>query len=336
MKIENDTRHAAGMSVFFDKRGEERLVVAVKGTWILRERREPELAEKPDEILVVDECYGEPGRSSVRYEADLAPPKLATDVALVGSAFAPSNDTREMQVALRVGSLHKTARVVGERHWLFGFAGFWFASRVRPFRKVPLIWELAAGGSDDSPQREKHRSLDLRNPLGRGFRSRRSRLAKRGALLPQIEASGRRRRRQPVGFGFIGPNWEPRRRYIGTYDERWRDERCPLLPTDFDERFFNAAAPGLIANGHLRGNEPVEVVGCTPSGRLAFRLPSGRPEVRAEFGRKDSEAIELRLDTVTIDTDAMKLFLLWRGSLVLRGRLQRFERLCVSPAGGTV
>ena len=330
MQIRNETPHPAGICVLLDKMGTEQLVVAVKGTWSLREGGEPQLAAEPDELRVVDDCYGEPGKSSIRYEADLAPPKLATDVALVGSAHPPARGTRRMRVSLRVGPVRKELVVVGERHWLLGFAGLWLASRPEALRKVPLVWELAAGGSDETPRREKRHSLDLRNPLGRGFRSRGSKLARRGALLPQILMPGWRRSRTPTGVGFIGPNWEPRRRWVGTYDDAWRESRCPLLPLDFDERFYNAAAPGLIARPHLRGGERVEISGCTPSGRLAFSLPRERIAARAEFGRLGSDPVDLRLCTVTIATDEMKLSLLWRGAVPLRGRLPRFQALSVT------
>jgi hypothetical protein len=330
VQIRNETPHSAGMSVLFDKRGVEQLVVAVKGTWLLQEGREPLLAPEPEELRAADEHYGEPGKSSIRYDADLGAPKLGTDVALVGSACPRERGARSMRVSLRVGGLVKEALVVGERHWRFGFAGIWVASRPQPLRKLPLVWELAVGGSDDTPRREKRHSLDLRNPLGRGFRARSSKLARRGALLPQIIGTGWRGARTPIGFGFIGPGWEPRRRWVGTYDDAWREERCPLLPLDFDERFFNAAAPGLIARPHLRGGERVEVSGCTPSGRLAFSLPAERIAARAEFGRLGSDPIELRLCTVTIATDELRLSMVWRGALALRGRLPRFQALSVT------
>jgi hypothetical protein len=330
VEIRNETPHAAGWTVFFDKRAGERLLVAVKGTWSLSERAEPALAEEPAPLLAVDECYGEPGKSSIRYEADLAPLKRATDVALVGSARARNRDTRRMTVSLRVGTLERKLRVTGERSWLFGVAGIWFASRPGPFSKVPLVWELARGGTDDTPASEKRHSLDLRNPVGRGFRARRSRLAKRGSLLPQIAGAGFRERRRPAGVGFVAGHWEPRRRFVGTYDDAWLEQRSPLLPLDFDERFFNAAAPGLVAGGYLRGGESVEVVGCTPSGRLAFRLPREQLRVAATFARREVEPIDMRLCTVTIDTDTMQLFLTWRGELAVHRRFPRLEHITVA------
>ena len=50
-------------------------------------------------------------------------------------------------------------------------------------------------------------------------------------------------------------------KYAGTYDKKWQEERAPLLPRDFSKRFLNAAAPGLVAPGYLRGDETVIAAG---------------------------------------------------------------------------
>ena len=187
-----------------------------------------------------------------------------------------------------------------------------------------------------TPKQEKHHSLDLRNPLGRGFRARHSKQKRRGALLPQMFVPGGflglGRPRTPAGFGLTGGHWAHRRRYAGTYDDAWKDSRCPLLPLDFDERFHSAAAPGLATREHLRGGEPVEVRGCTRAGKLAFRLPTVPLTVTATLDR-GSEPVDMRLVTVTVDTDAMQLRLLWRGALHVHKRLPKAQRLDVSRNG---
>ena len=57
----------------------------------------------------------------------------------------------------------------------------------------------------------------------------------------------------PGGFGPIGPDWEPRQRHAGTYDERWKRERAPVLPADFDPRHNCVAPPGLWSATPLLG-----------------------------------------------------------------------------------
>src|SRR5262245_21222552 len=78
----------------------------------------------------------------------------------------------------------------------------------------------------------------------------------------------------PTGFGFLGRAWQPRLAFAGTWDERWRQDRCPLLPLDFDERYHNGAPADQIATPHLAGGEPVAVTGASPRGELRFDLPS--------------------------------------------------------------
>ncbi len=332
MLIRNRTPFVAGYVVVLDPQAAEHLVAAVRGVWSISERGELELTPEPPPLQPADEHVGKPGFSSIRYEADVGPMKPATDCALVGCAVAPRGGARRVEVSFRVGKLIQKARAIGERKWLFRLLAWWFHTAPKPFQKVPLEWELAAGGTDVSAKEEKHHSLDLRNPLGRGFRARHSRLKRAGALLPQLEsASGGRA--APAGFGFIGPNWLPRRSFAGTYDEAWQQDRCPLLPLDFDPRFHNNAAPGLTAASYLEGGEPVEVLGCTPGGKLAFPLPAVRLAVSATLGGAP-EPIEMKLVSVTVDTEAMRLRLLWRGDLHIHGRFPRFTALDVDRAGG--
>ena len=62
------------------------------------------------------------------------------------------------------------------------------------------------------------------------------------------------------------------------------------MPKDFNRQHLNAAAPGLIAPGYLRGDEPVVAVGVSPEGRLTFSLPGIAPfgaEVRPAVAEAD-------------------------------------------------
>jgi hypothetical protein len=240
----------------------------------------------------------------------------------VGSAVAPRPGTAEVLVALQVGPLRKGVRVVGDRAF-FKTVGGVGMTKPMPFERVPLLWERAFGGWDRSnPDPRKH-AFEPRNPVGVGFRGSGSRFVE-GLRCPNLEDPARPfmgwgDRPPPSGFGFVSPNWEPRTSYAGTYDARWEKERAPLLPEDFDRRFFCAASPGLVAEGYLRGDEPVVVAGVTAKGGYTFRLPGAAPpEVLVERTGEEDATVPTRLDTVIVDTDAGKVFLLWRGSLVLR------------------
>src|ERR1035438_7606605 len=90
----------------------------------------------------------------------------------------------------------------------------------------------------------------------------------------------------------------------------------PLLPVDFDRRYFSAASPGLTAAGYFQGDEVIVVEGASPRGTIAFHLPGmPPPSCRVQLvGRRDAD-VETRLDTVIVNTGEHELILLWRGCL---------------------
>jgi hypothetical protein len=330
MKIENQTPFAYGWMVLLDKQAAEHLVFALKATYAIDESGRIGLAQKQEPIRPVDEFYGEPGISSIRYEAELGPAKPATDVVLVGSAVARKPGTTEMEVSFRVGQLSKVVRVFGERRWKNALIGH-SISKPLPFDRVPLTYENAYGGKDTSQKNPKNHGHEPRNPVGRGFRAKKSHLEFADTLLPNIEDPSDSLRSPgggvtPQGFGFIGRDWEPRVQYAGTYDQKWLEERMPLLPLDFNERFHNTASPGLTANGYLKGNEIVELTGCTRSGRLTFSLPGVSPHARAVTARK-SIPITLNLNTVLLDAETMRLSLLWKGDVNIHKQLMKIRQV---------
>jgi hypothetical protein len=327
MEIRNQGPHPAGFAVLFDGEGAEHLCVALRTTWAVDVTGRLAPVEKHDPISPLDSFTGEDFKSSIKHEADLGYPKVATDVALVGKALAPrGHPIPRMEVSLRVGNVQQRALVMGERRLSRGRP-----TEPRPFEFVPLCWELAAGGTDTSPADPKHHSMELRNPLGRGFRARKSRLPTDGVPAAQIlRLDGNET--EPLGFGFIGENWVPRLQYAGTYDQDWQQNRCPLVPKDFNPRFYNKAAPGLTAKGLFKGGEPVEVRGCTVEKPLVFNLPAPRIEIVAHIANA-REQVPMSLAGVTIDCEAMQLRMLWRGDIVIHRRLPKFKRLSVKVDG---
>jgi hypothetical protein len=224
-------------------------------------------------------------------------------------------------VALQVGPLRKGVRVRGDRVF-YQALGTIHMTEPSPFEKIPLRWERAFGGWDRSSADPRRHQLEPRNPVGVGFRASGA-VFQPESRAPNLEDpaepfKGWGHRSRPAGFGFVNPSWEPRAALSGTFDDKWQAERAPLLPTDFDRRFMNAASPGLVAAGYLRGNEPVVVSGASPDGHLRFELPGlVQPRIAVErAGQADAEVV-LNLDTVIVDTDVMRVFLLWRGNMVL-------------------
>lgn len=332
MELRNGTRLQAGWTVRLDGDAAERLVVAARGTWDIAADGTLTPTAAPPPFLLVDEHHGDPATSSISYEADLGPAKPTTDIALVGSAVAPTAGTTRMEVVLRVGALEHRAVVLGERHWRSGLFGGQ-PSDPAPFERMPLTWEHTFGGCDISGEETDHAS-ERRNPCGRGFRSKRTKFKRAEQALPCVIA-GDGHEDTPVGFGFIAAHWQPRLGFGGTYDQAWREERFPLLPADFDPRFFNCAAPGLTTERRLVGGEAVEVIGCTALSPLRFDLPRLQPTANLSVARRANPlAVPLDLATVLIDTERMHLRLLWRGEVDIHRQLPHLTALTITAAEG--
>jgi hypothetical protein len=319
--IENATPFAFEPVFVADEEGRPLLVPLVKATYDLGPTALT-LAPQQEPPILEGVANGDPAVTSWRFEPEGSLPKPATDVVLVGSACAPRPGITEVLVALQVGPLKKGVRVVGDRVF-FRTVGGVGMSRPAEIERVPLDWERAFGGWDRSNPDEKKHTFEPRNPVGVGYHGSGARFEE-GLPCPNLEDPARPfkgwgDRPPPAGFGFLSPNWEPRTKYAGTYDERWQKERAPLLPKDFDRRFLSAASPGLVASGYFRGDEPVVIVGVSPDGGYSFRLPAvPPPSVRVERTGAEDAVVPTNLDTVIIDVDEKKLFLFWRGALVLR------------------
>lgn len=314
----NLTPYAAQPYLMTDENGGDLLVLVTKATYRIVGQDAVALEEEQPPPDAAGSSEGEPGQSSLRYAPEIDIFKPATDVALVGHAHAPGGGTvTQVDVTLRVGPLRKTVRVFGDRQWETKGQTVRI-SEPKPFTSLPLVYERAFGGSDLTSPDPRHHERDGRNPVGIGLVAVESR-RQRPLLLPNLEdpstlISGMSDRPPPAGFGFIAPDWEWRLRYAGTYDDRWEKNRMPLLPEDFDRRFYNAAHPDLIANGYLTGGEPVEVGNASPGGHLAFTLPTERPEGVVMMKDTTSHPLAMNLDTVVIDTDGHRLTLLWRAT----------------------
>ena len=316
LQTRNKTSFATALVPTLDLENRGKLTVVVKGTFALgRNQSLLPIADEQAPICFAPVFNGEPGRSSVRYEADTCPSKPNTDVVMVGSARA-ARFTTEMDVELRVGELHKIVRVFGDRHWTQR-ARVWRASAPTPFRVMPLVYERAFGG--DGEDREP------RNPVGVGLKRAASDADPDGAALPNLEdprqlIQSRSTRPRPAGFGFVAPDWQPRPSFAGTFDAAWQRGRCPLLPADFDARYFQGAAPDLVARGHLSGGEPVEIRGVSEAGPLVFRIPTHRLTVTLSV-KGDKQSARPVLDTVLIEPDERRVVLSWRVTLPCGGNI---------------
>lgn len=322
MQLINETAFPAQLVVMPDPDGAETLTAVLKATWSLASAAAaPEAEQVP--LVLADTFHGEPGESSPRLESDLAPWKPATDVVLLGHAWAPGKSARTVDVSLTIGKTSMRVRVFGDRHWWM-LLGFWaMRSRPKPFEKMPLVYERAFGGFQAARKKGEFEGYEERNPVGRGYvkKGRGNRVA-----LPNLEDPRKLVGRPgdkpaPVGFGYLGRHWSPRRELLGTYDGAWEKERMPLLPEDFDPAGWNGAHPALQISPYLRGDEKVRVTGAARK-PLDFRLPGIRPVMSAHWLGAWND-LDVALDTVVIEPDEQRVCLTWRARLNVHGRIRK-------------
>lgn len=329
MEILNDTPYVAEPNVMLNPRGEETLIVTVKGTWAFADDGTLQPAEEPLPIVVADEFAGEPGASSVTRASEIGLPRPATDVVLLGSARARRGE-KSVVVTLQCGPVKKSVRVTGARRWSSAF-GLPRLSGAEPVDGTALLWENAFGGTDETA-----RAWWPENPVGRGFRGKGSKSKWDGTEAPNLEhpahpIGGPGEKGVTAGFGYVAPHWQPRVAYAGTYDDAWLERRAPLLPDDFDPRFQHVAPADQIVPGRLRGGEPVAVEGAGPRGALRGALPREFPVATVLF--EDEEAgLPLPLDEVAVHADAGLLTLLWKGALSVERRVHRVEGIEIAIA----
>jgi hypothetical protein len=288
---------------------------------------------------------GDPQINSVRYETDLVPFKVATDIVVVGKAYAPSGTPAPtVMVALRVGQHRKDLLIIGDRRCEFrsGRPPVW--SDPLLFTEMEIRYERAYGGTDE-------RSLPgipfpyPRNYIGRGFFISYIKENVDGLELPNIEDPAdpltperlitgevTRWNRQPLpqGLGWFHRVWYPRCSFLAAMPafvppgEVMQEEEFGIVPRkqadlaaafrlpSRDPKFWNGASLGL-AVPFLKGNEPVQLANLTRSGELDFYLPGEVPAVFLDIGMGEQE-LRPFLHSVAIRPDDNELDLVWRAA----------------------
>jgi hypothetical protein len=303
------------------------VTLIVKGTFRLRPDEPAVAVDVADRApFEGDDIHLDDLGRSLRYATDLAPMKLVGEVLLDATCHSPDGRPHTAcDVSFSLGPITKALRVTGDRAWHGAVA-----SNPEPFEAMPIRWERAFGGLA-IPE----------NPLGRGAEPEEDDDGRVVHALPNVEyfearvqAPGDRPR--PAGFGPIAPDWQPRRGYQGTRDQRWAMKRAPLPPRDFDPRFHQAApSDQQLAEGFFRGDEPLEATGLHPRypvfksalpGKrlrvflLVRSLVEAAPAEPAAEGapppapapRTSFVEIEMPLDTVFVDLEKDQLLCVWR------------------------
>lgn len=289
-------------------------VLVVRATMTL-DGGPPRLAQNQRPLVLGDTHVGEAATSSTLDESDLAPYKPGTDVLVRGTA-RPSDGVaaRAWEAEVTVGARRSRVRVTGPRAWVRDADDRWRLTEPEPCDAVPMRYELAYGGS---PRTDDRAERCEENPVGVGFAPRWWRDGRDRFEAPRIESfddpvTAVDRAVTPQGFGPHGRAWLPRRARAGTFDAAWLRDRWPVMPPDFDDRFWNAAPPALVADPYLRGDELVTLTGVRAEGEVSFRLPGHYLFVIVRYHNGVVLPIPLRLDALTVDVDAAEVGVVYR------------------------
>jgi hypothetical protein len=332
--------------------GEHVFSVIVKRTYRVMPSGLVGRADADGELRKIDEYYdhGDPEWSTVRHESELAPFKPATDVVVIGKAYAAQGKpTVQMMVAVRVGTRRKVLQVTGDRRCHYRPTATPVFSDPDPFQEMELRYERAYGGGDEKSI-PTIPFLYPRNFRGTGVVLRNLKEVVEGLALPNIEdpqdpisperlfiEHPDRWHLQPLpqGFGWYHREWYPRSALLGSYPPFidpgtvTAEERMGLVPQDhvalakqsrlrpLPTRFANGASLGMVF-ADLRGDETVSLDGLTPDGHLEFSLPGDTPTIRLDLG-SGAQELSPHLHTVSIRPDDREVDLVWRGARPYEG-----------------
>lgn len=328
-QVDNRTPFAAERGWVRDRDGTEIWLVAVKATFDVLPDGSTQVSKEQPPVLRLPEHFGEPAKSSIKYDADLVLTKKTTDVIVVGHAHAPAGHAvTHADVGFKVGPVQKVLRVFGDRRWKS--VGM---TEPEPFQKMPLVYERAFGGVDRA-SKTPDTDWEWRNPVGTGFAVS-SRNAT-GLAVPNVEdpkhlIASWSDRPAPAGFGAIASHWQPRAGFAGTYDDHWQKTRAPLLAEDLDDRHFQSAPADQQAPHWLRGGEPVVLLRLTPGQDLRFTLPKLYLGFETRFydGTRQVHP-KKHLHTVILEPDFPRVSLVWHTALPCHFKVQKLERTVVT------
>jgi len=330
--------------------GQYILSVLVKRSYVIKRGQRCVRAKTDQKLFAGDVFHGDPMNSSVKFESDFVPYKLATDVVLNGKAYAPYGQAAgRVTTGLQVGQARKEILVIGDRVARYRGDEPPLFTDPLPFTVMDLGYERAYGGVDVFSD-PKVACGYARNHLGKGFVVGRTREVIENLPLPNLEdpadlLSPERLsvghfmywERQPVPacFGWVLKYWQPRALMAGVMpadravEQELRKAYATLVPPaqremyaktnlpSMDFRFFNGASPGLVLS-FLKGDETVHTTNLSREGDFSFQLPGERPRIGLDLGsgRKESQVV---LHTVMIQMEERLVDLVWRAAFPYPG-----------------
>lgn len=292
-----------------DRQGHEVWVLSMKRAWIWLEGRWVE--EETPAIINDDPIYaGDAGFSAMISDHDFPIHKKNTDVLVYGKAKTYAKKPMSSHTCRLLIDEHidKSLIIIGERQWI-DHSGSFTVSSAKPFIEREIDYTNAIGG-------------DERNRLGSGIADTNEELA--SMKVPSVFYVGQNwqansNKVQVAGFGPLPPFFSERSRWAGTFDERWQEERRPLWPIDFDDRFYQSAPHDQQCKGYLIGGERLMVSGFCHNDALSFRIPTEKYQATVTFQDKEERAL-MPIYTIWIDANKKRVEVVYTASFHCQDR----------------
>lgn len=324
MRIVDETGFRIGYGYGIFQPNELFLTVVIKGTFAIEQNQPCRALPKAEQARIGKaQMYVDEHGNSQKTDGEMAPFKAKADCIFIGSAYTPSRLPQQgIEVEFQVGSMRKRLAVIGNRTWSKEGDGIAHVHGPELFTELPIRNEYAHGGpkSKFNPHGIGFGDLDKTVPIAN--------IVAIGAETPRWDEDA-----MPEGLGVLPPNYLPRRKMAGTFDDDWLYRRRPMPPRDFDLAHHNSTRPDQQVDGYLMGDEQVHLENLHPSEPdFDFALPGLRVRCFAEIdlhpdhgGYLDFEELATHLDTCIVDMPKETVTLFWRGTLKLLSR--RHERV---------
>ncbi|WP_102225766.1 DUF2169 family type VI secretion system accessory protein [Acidimangrovimonas sediminis] len=340
----NTTPFAAQGYLERDPAGREHWVGAVRASFDLAAGALPRVTPEQPPVRLA-QCFDDSGQELIE-ESDFAPFRPEADIVLRGTAHPPGpRQTGAFSFGFLIGRIRREMVCHGPRRMARRGTAL-AVETLGPAVATPISWRETFGGRERFPRTgepEGPDALNRDNPVGRGWSvDPAGRIPQGGALdLPPIEVAGDTvvpgaPLPAPAGCGAIAPHWAVRLPLAGRFDARWEAERHPLMPEDFDARFFHAAPAAQRAP--LVGGEPMRLVNLVPGGvPVDFRLPQLLIDAQTRIGR-DLVETRMRLVAVIVDADRARLTMVYNTAVPCPGRDAEvaYSRVRLRQASGMV
>lgn len=254
---------------------------------------------------------------------DAAMPKPRGEVLLSGACFAPGGQPCPFaRVEFKVGYLHKTLQVSGDRVWVPAHENLaadlasglrWVPSTAAPFSRMDLDPGHAFGGADFDD-----------NPAGLGYLPKGTDPDPRqGTPLPNVEPADQPMvspwdRPAVAGLGPLDLMNPARQKKYGTVDKQWAKEVYPADPADTDLTFYNMAPEDQQIDGFWQGDEGFVLTNMHPDtpllkGTLPGLVPRCFVGLQAEDSAPPWREVPLRVETVWLFPEQNRGVMIHRG-----------------------